>query len=87
MSDLNSSRSSSDWAPYTIHERRTMLADWLYRERAGAPYTTAQIVDVSGIYHGHGRWDKCRTDLLRLKANGVVRLVHGNPTQWESARG
>lgn len=76
----------TDWAPYTLTERRTLLADWLLRERAGAPYTTAQIVDVSGIYDGlQGRWDKCRTDLLRLRSNGVVRMVHGNPTRWEHA--
>jgi hypothetical protein len=37
--------------------RRNELADWLYRERAGAPYTTLQIVDVSGIHARGDRFD------------------------------
>jgi hypothetical protein len=67
--------------------RRNDLADWLYREAPGAPYTTAQIVDVSGIYDGmQGRWDTCHRDLLRLKSNGVVISTNDQPTRWAHAR-
>lgn len=64
-------------------QRRNLLTEWLYRERGGAPYTTTQIVDVSGIYDGmQGRWDKCHADLKRLYKNGVVAEYFGRPTRW-----
>jgi hypothetical protein len=66
--------------------RRNELADWLYRERAGAPYTTLQIVDVSGIYDDciNGRYDTARRDLMRLEKNGVVHRADANrPVRWE----
>lgn len=68
----------------TAAQRRGHLADWLFREAAGAPYSTTQIVDVSGIYDGlQGRYDKARVDLLRLRENGVVLMSSGRPARWE----
>lgn len=72
----------------TRRERRGALTDWLHRERDGAPYTTAQIVDVSGIYDGmQGRWDKCHSDLKALRKNGVVESVGNRPARWEHSFG
>jgi hypothetical protein len=66
--------------------RRNELADWLYRERDGAPYTTLQIVEMSGIYDDciNGRYDTARRDLMRLEKNGVVRRANSlRPARWE----
>lgn len=72
----------------TTQQRRSALANWLYVERDGAPYTTTQIVDVSGIYDGmQGRWDKCHADLKRLYANHVVAEYFGRPIRWAHING
>jgi hypothetical protein len=68
-----------------LMKRRSDLADWLYRERRGGPYTVGQIVDVSGIYDGQQDRDgKCRCDLRSLQKNAVVRESAHRPAQWES---
>lgn len=67
-----------------VRSRRNELADWLFREHPGAPYTVGQIIDVSGVYDGlQDRDGKCRGDLRRLQNNGVVREYVGRPARWE----
>lgn len=44
--------------------------------------SASEIVDVSGIYRGHGRYDTCLADLKRLQAQSMVTRSTGRPARW-----
>lgn len=63
-------------------ERRWTLIQWMKERPQHAGLTASEIVDVSGVYHGHGRYDRCFDDLKVLAGRGVVVRFGGRPARW-----
>lgn len=62
--------------------RRAALLSWM-RERSGRQgLSAAQIADLSGIYEGHGRYDRCLADLKALAKAGELDRSGGRPARW-----
>lgn len=64
-------------------ERRLLLVAYL-RVLYCAP-TAREIAEQSGIYTGHGRYDRCLADLKVLHRRGVVER-YGRPAVWAFPR-
>src|SRR4051812_47722805 len=45
--------------------------------------TATEIADVSGLYSGHGRADRCFDDLKALAKNGWLTRCAGRPARWD----
>lgn len=65
--------------------RRGVLLNWLRERSEHAHLTASEIADVSGIYHGHGKADRCFDDLKALERRGVVWRRAGRPARWNPA--
>lgn len=63
--------------------RRRDLITWMRASRFHSGLTAQEIVDVSGIYDGHRRYDRCFDDLKALASKGWVTRVAGRPARWE----
>ena len=46
--------------------------------------TAQEIVGVSGIYEGHGRYDRCQADLKALERAGQAERSGGRPARWRA---
>jgi hypothetical protein len=62
--------------------RRAALLAWMNERSAHRNLTAAEIADVSGIYEGHGRADRCFDDLKALARKGAVTRWSGRPARW-----
>jgi sugar-specific transcriptional regulator TrmB len=65
--------------------RRVKLATWIHERPAHSGLTATEIVDVSGIYRGHGRYDRCFDDLKVLERSGGIEREPGRPARWKVA--
>lgn len=63
--------------------RRERLLGWLCERPAHSGLTASEIVDVSGLYEGHNRYDRCFDDLKVLQDRGLVDRRKGRPARWE----
>jgi sugar-specific transcriptional regulator TrmB len=64
-------------------ERRLLLISWMRSRITHQSFSASEIVDVSGIYTGHGRYDRCFDDLKVLARRGVVLRLGGRPARFE----
>jgi hypothetical protein len=64
--------------------RRNSLLEWMRERSAHDGLNASQIVDVSGIYVGHGRYDRCFADLQTLAKAGAVERDRGRPATWHT---
>jgi hypothetical protein len=69
----------------SAEERRLALIRWMRTRITHHSWTVTGIVDISGIYNGHGRYDRCFDDLKVLAKRGVVTRLGGRPARWEVA--
>jgi sugar-specific transcriptional regulator TrmB len=63
-------------------KRRLELIRWMQGRVTHQFLTASEIVDLSGIYTGHGRYDRCFDDLKVLAKRGVVHRFSGRPATW-----
>lgn len=62
--------------------RQEELRHWMGERSAHRNLTATEIVDVSEIYEGHGRYDRCFDDLKALERAGDVVRGKGCPARW-----
>lgn len=71
----------------TVHTiadyRRQRLLDWMHERSTHTGLTATEIVDVAGVYTGHGRYDRCFDDLKALEREGYVDRLPVRPARWE----
>jgi hypothetical protein len=67
---------------YGHRSRRRDLLRWITERPEHEGLTASEIVDLSGIYDGHGRADRCFDDLKALEREGAVLRYDGRPAQW-----
>lgn len=67
-----------------VKERRDLLLGWMCEREQHSGLTASEIVDVAGIYTGHGRYDRCFDDLKVLRSHGVVDRLPGRPARWKA---
>lgn len=70
--------------PGTRHaalSRRADLINWIEERPAHDGLTATEIADVSGIYSGHGRADRCFDDLKAMEKHGHLSR-EGRPARW-----
>jgi hypothetical protein len=67
-------------------DRRGVLLAWITERSYHYNLTASEIVDVSGIYTGHGRYDRCFDDLKALARQGAVERLPGRPARWRGCR-
>jgi hypothetical protein len=65
----------------TAAQRREELLAWIAERPEHDLLTASQIADVSGIYDGNGKADRCFDDLKVLERNGHL-LREGRPARW-----
>lgn len=71
-----------------VNVRRHRLKQWLNAESettgsmAATGLTATEIVNESGLYEGHYRYDRCFDDLKVLEDTGFVIRGDGRPALW-----
>ena len=63
-------------------ERGASLRAWMRERPEHQGLTATEIVDASGIYAGHGRYDVCLADLKAMCRRGEVERSLGRPARW-----
>jgi len=67
----------------TARQRQQNLFDWISERPEHQGLSAAEIVSVSGLYDtGHGRYDRCLADLLRLVNYGLLIRAAGRPARF-----
>lgn len=75
-------RAIEERLPLTAGMRRSNLLSWVYERPEHEGLTASEIVDVSGIYGGHGAADRCFDDLKKLNRQGFLDRSSGRPARW-----
>lgn len=62
--------------------RRAELLAWLSESPMHHDLTAREIAEVSGIYVGNGRVERCSNDLKALEREGSVWRSDAYPAEW-----
>lgn len=63
-------------------QRRQKLLSWLRERHEWERLTATEIVEASGIYTGHARYDRCFDDLKVLQSREAVQRAALRPARW-----